>query len=366
MSADLPAVVEDLSDGRAGETGGPSRLPERKRADAAERGVGPSIGGLDLDGRSATTRVGTKPGLSLRDEVLVDDPSAARRSTSWARATREWRSWLREARETNAVFEAYDHEEAEEREVSVPLENRFMQSRREKLYAKLHDLERGVRSAYGKRLNTVMLTFTASNVSGAGDWWRCPGNHLDDLLGSWSAVRRQLHRVLEGRRWEYARILEPHASGFAHVHVAVFVEGVVRERDFAPVMDTHVEHCLPASSEAHAVDSDAVSVRRGVENLAAYLSSYVMKYGEDALDAPENVQRFNSLLWATGRRRWSVSNGAQDMMAFEPPERDDLEWELTKIEVRGEQFPVSDNESGVVRLELGDGSAGLDPPPVRE
>lgn len=95
-------------------------------------------------------------------------------------------------------------------EKTVSLENRFMQAQRRRLYAKLKDLERGVRSAFGKRLNVSLLSFTASNKSRARDWPRCPVDHLDDVLGPWSAVRRELARVLEGKRWEYARILEPH------------------------------------------------------------------------------------------------------------------------------------------------------------
>lgn len=348
------------------EDSGGSRLPEHKRADVQNGSVRASNGGLGHTGEMGRVRLGTKPGMSLRDEVLVSEDEGVR-SKSMALAVLEWREWLQEARETRAVFEGTDPETGDVSKAVVPLENRFMQERRKALYAKLHDLERGVREAYGKRLTTVMLTFTASNTSGAGDWLRCPANHLDDLLGSWSAVRRQLHRVLDGRRWEYARILEPHKSGYGHVHVAVFVDGPVSAGDFEPVMDAHVEHCLPAASEAHGPETDAVSVNRGVENLAAYLSSYVMKWGEDALEAPEYVQRFNALLWATGRRRWSVSQGAQEFMAFSPPASgDNRVWELVALEVRGAEYPIRDGGEPVVYLSLGDRGRGLDPPPVRE
>lgn len=365
MSAELPPAVCSFTDrrGSVGQSAGPSRLPEHKRADRGNCVENPSTGVLDFDRSAVTTRLSTKPGTKLREECVADDDAGRSvRSRSWAAVTREWRAWIDESNNSAAIF----MEEMTGEEAAVPLENRFMAKRRKELYAKLKDLERGVRDAYGESLNTAMLTFTASNTSGAGDWLRCPANHLDDLLGSWSAVRRELARVLDGRRWEYVRMLEPHESGYAHVHVAVFVDGYVDERMFQPVMDAHVRNCLPAASEAHTSDSDAVSVNRDVSNLGAYLSSYVMKYGEDPLDAPEHVQRFNALLWATGRRRWSVSQGAQEYMTLDLDEQDDLEqWHLTHFEIRGERFPNYERGEGAVMMEITEG-AGLDPPPVRE
>lgn len=342
-----------------------SRLPKHNRADPQDAALEAVTRRLGFDRRSSTTRLGTKPELSLREDVVVESEQGDRRARSWAAATREWRSWLSEAQETSAVFTGVN-DEGETKEITTPLENRFMESRQKQLYAKLRDLERGVRGEYGERLTTAMLTFTASNMSGAGDWWRCPANHLDDLLGSWPAIRRALHRQLENREWEYARILEPHKSGYVHVHVAVFVRGDVPESLFAPVMGAHVRHCLPASEEAHRVGSDAVSINRDVSNVAAYLSSYLMKWGEEPLDAPEHVQRFNALLWATGTRRWSVSNGAQEFMAFEPPEHEsEYVYDLTHIDVGQERYPIEHGGGDVLMLELGDSSAGVDPPPIR-
>lgn len=302
----------------------------------------------------------------MREEV-IEENDGVRRALSWAAATDEWREWLRESMETRAIFERQD----EDGEVAIPLENRFMQSRQESVYAKFHDVARGARAEYGEALTTAMLTFTASTTSGAGDWERCPANHLDDLLGSWPVVRRELRRVLDGREWEYARILEPHESGHAHVHVAVFLKGPIGAEAFTPVMEKHVENTLAAGWEAHRPEGDAVNVRSGreshgkaVENIAAYLSSYVMEYGQEALDAPEHEQRFDALLWATGRRRWSLSNGAQEWAAFEAPEAEG-EWELTKIEVRDTEYPIRDGGEPVVMLELDESGAGLDPPPDR-
>jgi hypothetical protein len=345
---------------QSAETGGTSRPSKHNPADPENDGFPASTRRIDFDRSSRTTRLATNPGTKLREECVVS-VDGERQARSWASATREWRDWLREAQNTASVFTEQETGD----ELVVPMENRFMQRRRSQLYAKLSDLERGVTAEYDD-LNTVMLTFTASTRSGAGDWGRCPVNHMEDLMGSWPAVVRALRRVLDGRRFEYARMLEPHESGYAHAHVAVFVDGPVREETFAPVMEAHTRNCLAAGSEAHAVDGDAVSVRGDVSNLAAYLAAYVLPdVDEDPLAASEHIQRFNTLLWATGRRRWSVSNGAQEYMAYEGEETPtEGTYKLTHFEIREERYPNNEESDGVVMLEI-DGEAGLDPPPVR-
>lgn len=339
-----------------------SRLPKHKPAGVENGTKKGSIANITFPKYSRTTSLATKPGMMLREEATrVDDGEVKARS--WSEVTKEWRSWMDEALHTSAVFESIDRETGEELERTVPLQNRFMEKRQTELYAKLKDLERGARSAY-QNLSVAMLTFTASNRSGAGDWERCPGNHLDDLLSTWPLVRRELSRALDGRRFEYLRMLEPHESGYAHVHLAVFVDGKVPERAFQSVMDRHVSNCLAASSDAHRPENGAVSVRESVENVAGYVAGYLMKWGENARQAPENVQRFNALLWATGSRRWSASDGAQEWMAFETPEPVN-EWELTHVEIRQERYPLDEKNTGVVMLPLTESGRGLDPPPVR-
>ena len=341
-----------------------SRLPEHKRADSEKRPESRFHREIEYSSSAKTRRLATKPETSLREEVIGETDGGDRRAISWAAATDEWREWLQEAKDTRAIFENQDG-----REKAVPLENRFMQERQKRTYAKFHDVARGAKERFGEALTTVMLTFTASTTSGAGDWDRCPANHLDDLLGSWPAVRRELHRALDDRAWEYVRVLEPHESGHAHVHVALFIGGPVKPERFRPVMGAHVENTLAAGWEAHRPEGDAVSVHDGrhserVENIAAYVANYVMSWGEDAIEAPEHEQRFDALLWATGRRRWSMSDGAQEWAAFEEPEAEG-EWELTKIEVRGAEYPIRDGGEPVTMLDLDDSAAGKDPPPDR-
>jgi hypothetical protein len=246
-----------------------------------------------------------------------------------------WRDYITDSQETSVVFENIYGERC-----TGSSANRFMEGYAKKQYAKLKDLERGLRRDYGKRLHTAMLTLTASSRKPDGSALG-PVDHLDELLSSWEAVRRALAHCLDGRRWEYLAILEPHKSGYLHVHVAVFVDGVVCRETFAPVIEAHLRNCRLAGEEAHAVDEDStISVRHvgadrredTIGNLGTYLAEYLGTYSGEALSAPEHQQMANAVLWATGRQRWRPSQGAQTYMATNRPAESMSLWEFVGIE----------------------------------
>jgi hypothetical protein len=236
-----------------------------------------------------------------------------------------WRDWYKEQRGTHIVVENQRGERT-----GFPTPNRFTPEYREMLYAKAQSLERGLRERWGRLLHTAMATLTASSEDADGRP-RPPVAQLTDLLESWEAVRRALARVLDGREWEYLAILEPHESGYAHIHLGIFVKGPVVAEQFEPVMDAHVRNCPTAEWDAHRVidedgEEDSVTVRRashpsrqdGVENLGAYLAAYMAgEYGREATEMPAHVQMFYATMWATGRQWFRPSNGAQELMQIE-------------------------------------------------
>jgi hypothetical protein len=201
--------------------------------------------------------------------------------------------------------------------VRTQLQNSFMPGYGKRYYAKVKDFERAAEREL-EGLTTVMLTFSASNLNEQGGP-RCPADHMRDIADGWRTARKQLHQVLSGRNWEYARVWEPHQSGYGHQHVAVFVEdgGDLAAGQFDPVMRSYVENCKPAGWDAHRPDGDGVSVRDDVNNLGSYISEYIGIFGEEALSRPVSEQMFYATCWATGTRRVEFSNGAQEMMSRE-------------------------------------------------
>jgi hypothetical protein len=311
-----------------------SRLPFTNRADPQN--------GRD---EAATVRMAKQPesgkGRKLREEVTWDSIGGVE-AVTWNEATERFRSWYSDQRETEIVVE---NELGETAAFRTP--NRFTPDYREMLYAKAQALERGLRERWGKLLHTGMITLSATSTDSEGNP-RPPVEHLEDLLSSWEAVRRALSRVLDGRDWEYLAIIEPHESGYAHIHLGVFVKGPVVREQFRPVIDAHLRNSDGAGREAHEItdgEDSAVSVHRtthpsresGVENLGAYLAAYMAgEYGVEATEMPAHVQRFYATMWATGRQWFRPSNGAQELMQPAEEESDPDEWSVVGIAPDGE------------------------------
>ena len=297
-------------------------------------------------------------GISLRKEVLDHDHlnrDHVDRPISWNGAITQFRDYIRDKEDVQSVFE---NTVGDCIQGNKP--HRFHPEYSSKQYAKLKDLERGISEAYGKRLYTAMLTFTASSTDDSGNPLP-PVDHLDGLLESWDAIRRSLDRVFDENRYERVAILEPHKSGYIHIHMAVFVDGIVTSTQFEPVIESHVNNCDLAGWTAHDLDEDdTISVRHagadrqpgynhalaeGIEHdsdqlaeIAIYLAEYLGVFDADPLDTPEHIQAANSVLWATNRQRWRPSNGAQQYMATNPRDPDS-DWQLVGIETNDEFIP---------------------------
>lgn len=294
-------------------------------------------------------RLTSKGGQRLRKDVLIEEDDGTISPVMWDVARLRWQHWYDDSRDTKTVVENEDGEQ-----VGFRQPNRFTPEYRERLYARAQGLERGLRERWGNLLHTTMITLTGSSTRSDGSW-RCPVDHLEELLSSWEAVRRALSRVLEGRDWEYLTVIEPHQSGYAHVHIGVFTKGPVVEEQFEDVVDAHLRNCEIAEEPAHRIcpddpdDDGCVDVRRvgirgrssgEIENLGAYLASYVAgDYESEATEQDESVQRFYSLMWATGRQWFRPSNGAQEFMQTDLDEDDDEwsgEWSLVGIAPDGD------------------------------
>ena len=299
-----------------------------------------------------------RDGVPLRTEVRDDDAwMDGDRPLTWRESVHQFRDYIEDTEDVDAIFQ--NRETGDYHAGGDP--HRFDPEYADKQYAKLKDLQRGLQDDYGKRLHTAMLTLTASS-SPDGDPLP-PVDHLNDLDASWEAVRRALSRQLEGRRWEYLAILEPHKSGYLHIHIAVFVEGVVTRSTFAPVIEAHLRNCPIAGREAHdTADDSTISVRHAggdrdtddddhLDELAIYLAEYLGTYGDDPLEAAEHVQMSNTVLWATGKQRWRPSNGAQSYMAsFQKDDEEESPWDLIGIRSGTEYYPCEDTSGGVDRF----------------
>jgi len=273
--------------------------------------------GTQLRDEARCVKVGageTMPLYQVDLEELTEQPERQARATH--QVLTEWRSWMRDYQNSHIEFNSPDGET-----VRAPLENSYQKGYSDRYYARLCDFERGVSREFDN-LTTVMLTFTASHRNKEGRW-RCPADHMRDVIDGWDTARKQLYHVLDGYRWEYARILEPHQDGYGHLHIGVAVDtDGLPPQIFRPVMESYVQNTKSAGSDAHSLNrydlGDAVSVNNDVDSLSSYLAEYIGLYkDETALERPWTEQMFYAVTWSTNSRRVDFSNGAQEIIADE-------------------------------------------------
>ena len=151
----------------------------------------------------------------------------------------------------------------------------------------------------------------------------------------------------------------------------MFVEGVVTRETFAPVIEAHLRNSPIAGEDAHDVEDDStISIRHAggdrdhddddsLDELAIYLAEYLGTYEGDPLDAPDQQQMANTVLWATEKQRWRPSNGAQAYMAsIQSDDEGESSWEMEGIVKGTEYHPVMGDTGGVDRF-----TTSTDPPP---
>ena len=306
MSVDDPSSEPvDHRDGPPARS--PSRLPKTNRADHAQPAEA-------LESVPVTLDDGTK----LRDESLMTTPEGERIGLPMGELRRQFRAYILDRRESRNVFRDGDGDRFTSRHL-----HSFTTEYQERQCARAHDLERGLRDEWGTTVHTAMLTLTCSKSDEEGRL-KPPLDHLNELLASWEAVRRELSRVLDGREWERLAILEPHKSGYTHIHVGVFVRGPIDESEFRPVIEAHLRNCPGAGREAHEQE-ETIKVRHtgdpahgGIDSLGSYLTAYMThEYGESVLETPEYLQYWYALMWVAPVQRFRASNGAQELMAHD-------------------------------------------------
>ena len=222
----------------------------------------------------------------------------------------------------NAYLDAKENanlilEDLESGDVCVlPYNHRWTAEYRKMLYAKLKAAERGLTEIYGAGPTPATLfTLTAHQTDERGQP-RPPGRVLDDLMDGWDKFRYALDRATGAARTEYIKVVEPHKSGYPHLHVAVF--GVANPSLQDKVQDLWVEKYGVGGADAH---KEAVEVARGRTAQLSNPAQYLMKYlSETAVRADgekpgiEGFEALSALLLVTGRRQYSTSEGLSQAM----------------------------------------------------
>lgn len=330
----------------------------------------------------ANRPVSVRSDVKLREEATREKHDGGYRSKPWSSVLNSFLSWYNGYRHSHLIFRDPDGEE-----VRTTMPNSHQPRYGDKYYARLKALERQVVKEYDD-LHICMLTLTGS-ARNANGGWRCPADHLRDVVSSWRpdrgrGVYHTLRDSLDGKDWEYALVNEHHKSGYGHIHVAIFVDGEIEESDFHSAIDAHLRCCSIASAEAHdyyASDLEArpisisrvdtefdLGLARGIEclldldrsdfdgrddisNVGSYLAEYIGSHGEALFDRSMPELIFRAAVWSTGTQMVRFSTGANEMIrADRDLDDDDTEpivmpkvgFDADREECTGSPFRVED------------------------
>lgn len=303
-------------------------------------------------------RLSERDGVKLRDEVRDWGSLDRLRPETWRHAKRKLRIYGKEARETENVFQNTETGEVAKSDVS----HRFQSDYREMWYAKFNDLLRHAQERYSV-VHTTMFGLTGSSTPEYVDGQLPPVDHWEDVDASNDAVKQALSRVKEVVGGVVMEFIEPHPGGgtndgYLHKHPVLLTPFRVPDELAQKVLDAHVRNSPNAQPEAHTLDRSVsrsrVSPRKDVEaasegvigNLPAYLTGYLMEYGESLDELPEPQQAGATIMWATGARSVRPDQTANEWMRLERGEdaEDTTEWEYVGFEDGAGQLHEAEGE----------------------
>ena len=229
------------------------------------------------------------------------------------------------------TLERVDGDETEV--LNIPYTHRWKPEYRDMMYSKLKSAEEYLTERFGEPVPTTMLTLTVGQTDEEGNAlpWKTV---LDRLLDSWDTFRKALDRAMpDFIDYEYLRMVEPHKSGYPHIHVAVFGAALPGLKD--TVERLWVEKYGAGESWAQSVDAKTGRSAQQLESPAAYVMKYlskttVRKNGEHHDNGP--FKAFAAGLWVTGKRQLSMSEGLSQAAADDYESKESAgEWRYVGI-----------------------------------
>lgn len=178
---------------------------------------------------------------------------------------------------------------------------------------KKENLEKYLKNDYDKS-GIVFMTFTLSS-NRVNDIWEAFGVFREAMNHISSQLQNEKHF---GYRPNYLWVLEPHKSGYPHLHLVVFETRIPNIEDLASWWsDNYTE----GRADLCGVDWERIPTRQAYNRVCSYISKYVIKtlsFENMETDQQElNLRLFwLGLLWLSGRRSWSYSRKIGNVMLY--------------------------------------------------
>ncbi len=208
--------------------------------------------------------------------------------------------------------------DVENKEVKVvPTKARGTSRYSAELIDKKENLLEWIEEDYEKE-NIIFASFTLSSKR-VKDIKESFDVYKDAVNNIMSKIQQKQHL---GERPTYLWAIEPHESGYPHLHM-IFFENYIP--NFEDVARWWAEEFTDGRAEQQGVDYELVSRTRGRKRVAQDIAKYVVKnLAYDDFDDSEDEKQISKnkrllwlgLLWLSGRRSWSYSREIGVVMRF--------------------------------------------------
>ena len=262
---------------------------------------------------SGSSQIPKKTEISKTETYATVDEGDNRKIESMGDAIEAWHDYLSAKEGRHLVLEGSGPDVEEPLALAIPHTHRWSPKYRREMYAKMKTVERVIGDVWGEGCPSTMITLTMPQKTSEGNP-KPPLDVLEELQEAKSKLMKLMRKRLADLpvRYEYISVLEPHKSGYPHVHIAIFGVSLPSIGEELTEMWTE-KYIEGAAKQAQSVDVS--SRQRNLSNPAAYLMKYLGKTmsksrGTDAVDAQPDISgyhRFSALLWISGARTVTMS-----------------------------------------------------------
>lgn len=211
--------------------------------------------------------------------------------------------------------------------------HRFTPRYAKRFLAKTYRLEEWYRDNPGPVTMLTLTTYQMGTYSRqkTGGGYTIPES-FEALKKGWRSLSANLRKELPG--YDYWWIIEPHKSGYPHLHIAIFAD--LPEDLRRRLSDLWEKY--DAGSAEYGVNF-SISTPKDLKSVRNYLVKYMAKglnledspHGEPAYGWTPQELVFYSLAWEHRWRLWGASRHLSQVMAKPAPEDNGIEWLKTEI-----------------------------------
>lgn len=125
----------------------------------------------------------------------------------------------------------------------------------------------------------------------------------------------------------YIWIMEPHKTGYPHIHVILF--GKLRQGQQEKIKRLWSLK-YGAGSYKHGAEFTEKTAEESIKSIRNYLMKYMVKAWKDGKWTTAQLV-FNALVWKNGWRLWGSTRDITEIMKRHAPEKTEIDWQLTEM-----------------------------------